>query len=247
MRLRDGRSRRKQNRFLVDGMREVVRAMDSGLVPEEIFVADNDPLPLNELPNEIASRLIQLPPNLFAQLAYGERETGIVGVFPTPVCSLDRLRPVANPIYVVLDRIEKPGNIGAVFRTADAVGATAVLLADCLGDPFNPNAIRASSGAVFSVPSAVASGNEIVAFLKQHNVQILVTRVDATLSHWQCDWNGPVALVIGNEASGIRDAWRTEETTGIRIPMAGIADSLNASITAAICLYEAARIRHSVV
>lgn len=246
IRLRDGRARRKQSRFLIDGAREIERAIECGFIPVEIYYTENHQLEIanwNSNSSLDKTSAFQLTPNLIRSLAYGDRDSDIVAVCNTPHSRLEQLQLPPAPLIVVLDAIEKPGNIGAIFRTADASGADAVVLADCFGDQFNPNAIRASSGTVFSVPAANASVVETIDFLQQHHVRIVATRVDAVQSHWDCDWNGPVALVIGNEANGIGSAWRTSDISGIKIPMAGIADSLNASITAAICLYEAARHR----
>lgn len=246
IRLRDGRARRKQARFLIDGAREIFRAIESGFTPLEIYCGEQHQAAIdswNTIEGLTTTPAFVLSPNLMRPLAYGERDSDVVAVCQTPQLRLEQLKLPVSPLIVVLDAIEKPGNIGAIFRTADASGADAVLLADCAGDQFNPNAIRASSGTVFSVQAANASAADAISFLQQHQVRIVATRVDAADAHWDCDWTGPVALVIGNEAAGIGPAWRTANINGIRIPMAGIADSLNASITAAICLYEAARNR----
>jgi TrmH family RNA methyltransferase len=243
VRLRDSRGRKKQGRFLVDGVRDFSRAVAGGLVPEEIYWDAGHDRPPPECLDRFADRIFSLPTPLMQTLAYGERASELVGVFPRLSRGLDQLTIGDSPLIVVLDGIEKPGNIGAVFRTADAVGADAVLLSDCLSDPCNPNAIRSSCGTVFSIPWAADSAVRIHAFLRQRQIRVHATRVDAELLYSACDWTGGVAMVIGNEAEGINDAWRTPETQGVRIPMLGIADSLNASITAAVCLYEAVRQR----
>lgn len=244
--LREGRARRKQARFLIDGQREIERAIQCQFQPIELYFTSSNRSfiqsiqPLDRLADV---RAYEITDAMMKTLAYGQREDDVVAVCQVPSGSLENLQLLASPLIAVLDNIEKPGNIGAIFRTADAVGADAVLLSDCGGDPFNPNAIRASSGTVFSVPFASDSASNIIEYLVARNIRIVTTRVDAHQSHWDCDWSGGIALVIGSEATGISDAWRKTNMEGIRIPMAGIADSLNASITAAICLYEAARNR----
>lgn len=241
LRLRQGRVRRRERRFLVDGRREISRAAAAGFELCELYV----PAPA-ALPEWLAGRpelLIELPPEMLDQLAYGDRNEGAVAVFRTPELSLDRLPAAPTPLVVVLDRVEKPGNIGAVFRSADAAGATAILLSDCAGDLFNPNLIRASLGTVFSVPAAQAGADDVRRWLRDQGVRIAATRVDAEHTLWDTDWTRPAAIVIGNEAEGLGPDWSGDDMHGVRIPMAGAADSLNASITAAVCLYEALRQR----
>lgn len=241
LRLRQGRVRRRERRFLVDGRREIGRAIAAGFELQELYVATGSPSA--ESLGAVPELLVEVPPSLLDQIAYGDRNEGAVAIFATPEMPLNRLRLPENPLVVVLDRVEKPGNIGAVFRSADAAGANAVLLSDCAGDLFNPNLIRASLGTVFTTPSAEATATEVRQWLQTRNVRMIATRVDATATLWQTDWRGPAAIVIGSEATGLGDEWSGEGIVGVRIPMAGVADSLNASVTAAICLFEAARQR----
>lgn len=240
-RLRQGRVRRREGRFLVDGRREIGRAIAAGFELQELYVATGSPSA--ESLGAVPEILIEVPLPLLDQIAYGDRNEGAVAVFTTPALTLDRLRLPENPLVVVLDQVEKPGNIGAVFRSADAAGASAVLLSDCAGDLFNPNLIRASLGTVFTTPAAQATAAEVRHWLQDHQLRMLATRVDATATLWETDWRGPAAIVIGSEATGLGEAWSGEGIVGVRVPMAGVADSLNASVTAAICLFEAARQR----
>jgi TrmH family RNA methyltransferase len=143
----------------------------------------------------------------------------------------------------VLSGVEKPGNIGAVLRTADAAGVSAVILADPRTDPFNPNAIRASLGTIFSVPVATATVAETLAWLREKQCRILTTRVDARLTYSEADYRGPTAIVLGSEAEGLSDGWSGADDVPVRVPMLGIADSLNVSATAAVLFYEAVRQR----
>ncbi len=256
LRLRDGRARRKSGLFLVDGVREIQRALAANISLAELFISDQlaaVPFLQSLLPS--AATVITVPPEMLRELQYGERDEGAVAVFATPDRSLQQLSLPECPLVVVLDQMEKPGNIGAIFRSADAAGADAVILSEPLGDMFNPNAIRASAGTLFHLPSASASRIEVQQWLKDHHIRPVVTHLRATKSHWDCDWKGGVAMVLGNEAVGLGEEWGRHEShipnnlpandvlEAIKIPMSGIADSLNASVTAAICLFEAVRQR----
>jgi TrmH family RNA methyltransferase len=144
---------------------------------------------------------------------------------------------------VVLDQLEKPGNLGAILRTADAAGVDAVLVADGAGDLYHPNVIRASCGALFALPVGIGSATNVRPWLEANRIRCIATRVDSSMDLWQQDWTGGVALVIGNEAEGLSTAWRESHISPVRIPMAGLVDSLNASVAAAVCLFEAVRQR----
>ncbi|WP_164102513.1 TrmH family RNA methyltransferase [Candidatus Laterigemmans baculatus] len=242
VRLRQGRVRRREGRFLVDGRREISRAIAAGYELLELYVTTDSPSA--ESLGAIPQLWIELPPSMLDQLAYGDRNEGAVAVFAARHRTLDQLRLPENPLLVVLDRVEKPGNIGAVFRSADAAGASAVLLSDCAGDLFNPNLIRASLGTAFTTPAAQATAAEVRHWLHARGVRMLATRVDAPATLWETDWRAPAAIVIGSEAEGLGPEWAGEGISGVRIPMAGVADSLNASVTAALCLFEATRQRN---
>ncbi|MEX0824921.1 MAG: TrmH family RNA methyltransferase [Pirellulaceae bacterium] len=251
VRLRNGRHRRRRQQFLVDGAREMGRAIDSGLTVLELFVSETA-LASGKTDRQSAAtaRLISraeksgsltcLADPVFAKLCFGDRNEGLVGRFATPDRSLQRLALPAEPLVVVLDSLEKPGNIGAVFRTADAAGVDAVLCAEMVGDLFNPNLIRASLGTVFAMPSAIAPRPEIQQWLRSRSIRPLAARVEAGNPLWESQLTGPLALVLGTEAEGLDASWNC---AGIRVPMAGIADSLNVSVTAAVLIFEAMRQR----
>lgn len=261
IRLREGRIRRKLGLFLVDGVREIQRAIASGFTLSELFLPSDqdidarlhedfpdlaaDPIVLaGELP---AWTINLLPPQLLEKLAYGERNENALGVFQIPLRRLGDLVVPAKPLVIVLDRLEKPGNIGAIFRSADAAGVDGVILSDSPGDVFNPNCIRASAGTIFKVPFASDSATKVREWLLQHQLVPVTTRPEAESVHWDCDWTRGLALVIGNEANGLGPGWSDLDCEAIRVPMCGIADSLNASVTAAICLFEAIRQRRMLV
>lgn len=246
MHLRDGRYRRQQEQFVIDGNREIERAIAAGIEIETLFCRDPDDgdqlvLPLQDaLPPQ---KIVQLEKSLHARLAYGERHEGLIALAKTPARSLDMIQLPNAPLVLLLDRLEKPGNIGAILRSADAAGVDAILLVDCLTDLFNPNVIRASSGTVFSRRIAVTNYEQANVWIRNKQLKIVATRVEATVPYWQNDYCQPTALLVGNEASGLQERWADHDVQAVHIPMQGIADSLNASVTLAICLFEAVRQR----
>ena len=147
------------------------------------------------------------------------------------------------PLIVVLESVEKPGNLGAILRSADAARADAVIICDPLTDLYNPNLIRASIGAVFTVPTVAASSREVISYLQAHHIQILTAQLQDSSLYYDCDMRGGTALVMGTESTGLSEEWRRAATAHIRIPMLGRLDSLNVSVSAAILLFEAVRQR----
>ncbi|MEO5966079.1 MAG: TrmH family RNA methyltransferase, partial [Candidatus Limnocylindrales bacterium] len=168
---------------------------------------------------------------------------GLVATVRIPDRSLGRLSLPADALVVVLEGVEKPGNLGAVLRSADAAGADAVIAADPRTDLDNPNAIRASLGTLFSMPAAAGTSAEVRALLDRTGMTILAARVGADRAYTDVDLRGPVALVLGSEADGLTAAWDGDGIIAVALPMLGIADSLNVSVTAAVLLYEARRQR----
>jgi RNA methyltransferase, TrmH family len=183
----------------------------------------------------------------FTKIAFGDRADGIVAVIRIPSLLLDGLTLPAEPLIVVVEGVEKPGNLGAVLRSADGAGADALLVASPRTDLMNPNAIRASAGTIFSVPIAAAPTPEVIDRLRRGDIRIVAARVDADSLYTDADLTGPLALVFGSEADGLTDAWRADGIAAVRLPMHGVADSLNVSVSAAIVLYEARRQRDAPV
>ncbi len=248
-RLRDRRERDRRGLTLVDGAREVGRAVAAGVEVQEAFVC---PALVRSADAKQAVRALEtlgrpvwtVSEPAFAKVAFGDRSDGVVAVVHPPASDLAGLALPANPLVVVLERVEKPGNLGAILRSADGAGADAVIVADPGTDLYNPNAIRASLGTIFSVPVAAAAADEVRAFLRHHEILVVAARLEAAEPPWHADLRGPVAIVLGSEATGLEGEWaRDPSTVGVRIPMHGIADSLNVSVAAAILLYEARRQR----
>ena len=246
--LRDRRERIAAGRTLVDGAREIGRAITANAPLEEAFASpalvrtDEAKATLRAL-IEAGVPVTRVSERAFERLAFGDRSDGIVAVAPIPTTHLSDLVLPSDPLVVVLESLEKPGNLGAVLRTADGAGASAVVVADARTDPWNPNAIRASLGTIFSVPLAAAATHATLDWLRAAGLRVVAARVDATRTYTEADLSGPLAIVFGAEAEGLSSAWSGSEVETVGIPMRGIADSLNVSAAAAVLVYEARRQR----
>ena len=218
--------------------------------------SDDGPLPLTmprvaRFPGAVATtasqesraKCFEVSKEVYSKISYREGTEGIIAEVRTPERKLEDLVLPERPLVVVLERVEKPGNLGAVLRSADAAGADAVLVCDPLTDLWNPNLIRASVGAVFTVPCVACSSEAAIAFLKAHGIRILTAQLQDSSLYYDCDMTVGTALVMGTEATGLTDAWRAAADAHIRIPMLGRLDSLNVSVSAAILLFEAVRQR----
>ena len=246
--LREARERRATGRILVDGGREIGRALTAGVRPVELWLAPDrvrDPEAADALARARALEIpmIEVTPELLARLAFGDRDDGLVLVAAAPSVALLDLRLPAAPLIGVLEAIEKPGNLGAILRTADGAGLDALIVADPRCDPWNPNAIRASMGTVFSMPLAVAGADEVLGWLRAAEVRVVAARVDGSVPYTEADLTGSVAIALGAEAEGLSAAWSGPDIDAVHIPMHGIADSLNVSASAAVLFYEARRQR----
>jgi TrmH family RNA methyltransferase len=178
---------------------------------------------------------------VFQKIGYGDHPDGLLALAPQPHLSLHHLRPTDVPLYLLTEGLEKPGNLGAIFRTADAAGVSGVIVCDNQLDLWNPNVIRASQGTCFTVPVAIASAAEARQWLDSQTIQLLAASPTASQLYTQADLRRPTALIVGAEHAGLSPVWR--HSVGIRIPMAGQADSLNVAQAAAILLFEAVRQR----
>ncbi len=248
IRLRDRRQRRKTGLILIDGARELARALAAGVTLEDVFVCPQlcrnaeSLAVLKALPASGAQR-IDVNESVFAKLAYGQRTEGLLGVGKVPCRRLQEISLPASALVAVLEGVEKPGNVGAVLRSADGAGVSALLLADALADFYNPNVIRASLGTVFSFPVAAADPAATLAWLREQGLQILAARVEGSVRYTEVDFRRPTAIVLGSEARGLTALWSGDDIRAIGLPMCGIADSLNVSAAAAVLFYEALRQR----
>lgn len=248
LRLREGRQRRKQGRFLIDGLREIQRAVTADINLIEVYFCEercrqSQRAALDSMWDGFKSEPIEVSPEVFEKLAFGDRAEGIIAVAETPEWKLDGLDLPETPLVAVIVGIEKPGNVGAVLRSADAAGVDAVIVVDGGTDLFNPNTIRASLGTIFTQPVREATTEETLAWLRRHELAIFAARVDGSVPYTEVDYRRSAAIVLGSEAKGLDEAWLGEDVTAVALPMRGQADSLNISATAAVLFYEALRQR----
>ena len=241
MKLREGKYQRRIGKFLIDGFRELDRAVQAGIRLLEVFTVH----PSVFYPNVVVQQVTE---SVMQKIAFGDRNDGIVAVAEKPVQSFDmfetRIGQKSSPLLAVLERVEKPGNLGAVFRSADAAGIDGIMIADSLVDPFHSNSIRSSMGTVFSMPTVSDSSAVFCRWLKEQKFQIVAAWCHGnTRSYTAIDFCQPTAIVLGSEAEGLTDIWSGEGIAAITLPMSGIADSLNVSVAAGILFYEARRQR----
>lgn len=190
-------------------------------------------------------RIFEVSKEIYEKIAYRESTEGVIAEVRTRDLKLEDLQLGQNPLIMVLESVEKPGNLGAVLRSADASGVTAVLVCDPKTDLYNPNLIRASIGAIFTVPCVACSSEGAIKFLKDNNIQILTAQLQDSSLYYDCDMKRGTAIVMGTEATGLTAIWRKAADAHIRIPMLGRLDSLNVSVSAAILLYESVRQRNN--
>lgn len=244
--LRERRGRETQQRIIIDGAREILRAAQAGVQFLELFVcpdlcqSDDMKSVLAKL-NNTNVEVIEVSPSVLEKLSFGERNEGIVATAHPPQIELDDIQLEDDSLIAVIEQIEKPGNLGAILRTADAAGVSAVISADPVCDVFNPNVIRASLGAVFTVPTVKSTAQSSIAWLRANNVTTYAARVEGSMSYTDVDYRGRVAIVLGSEAKGLSDHWPVNQVTPISLPMLGAIDSLNVSAAAAVLFYEAHR------
>ncbi|TWU37291.1 TrmH family RNA methyltransferase [Novipirellula artificiosorum] len=246
IRLRSNRTRRREKRLLVDGWRETRQAIDAGLELIGWFTCESTDSSVGaDLPTSTRHLVSH---SVMEKIAFGQSARGIVAEFSEPIRSLETLDLSENALVLVLDCLEKPGNIGAVFRSADAAGVEAVVLCGDGSDLYNPNAIRNSLGTVFRIPSATGSEKEVQHFLVSRGIRTIAARVESSQPLWHADLSGPLAIIMGSESKGLGDRWQSvagQPIPGVRVPMFGEVDSLNVSVSAAVMLYEARRQRES--
>lgn len=237
--LQKSSERRESALFTVEGVREISHCIEAGYKQDCIFFCP-DIVSEETLPQ---CRHFALSAGLYAKAAYREGTEGAIGVFQAIEHPLSSLHLKDNPLIAVLESVEKPGNLGAVLRTCDAAGADALIICDPRTDLYNPNLIRASIGAVFTVPTAVCTTAQAITFLKSKGIRILTAQLQDSSLYYDCPMTKGTAIVMGTEATGLSDKWRQAADAHIRIPMLGKLDSLNVSVSAAILLYEAVRQR----
>jgi RNA methyltransferase, TrmH family len=244
VKLRQRRARDRQHLMLIDGARALRLALHNAFPVTTIYVADDVAHAYADLLQRarVAGVALQeVSAAVFHKIGYGDNPDGILGVAAQPRVELAALPARGLPLYVVTEGLEKPGNLGAILRSADAAGVTGLIVCDSQTDIWNPNVIRASQGAFCTVPIASASAPEVLDWLRQRHIQILVATPSASQGYTEIDLRLPSALIMGAEHTGVSPIWHNERP--IRIPMAGQVDSLNVAQAAAVLLFEAVRQR----
>ena len=247
-RLRDARHRKRQQRILIDGVRELSRAMAAGVRMIEVFVCEElcqgpDAQRLLAALGGCGGEILPVSRPVFEKLAFGDRAEGVLGVAEMPRRIARHLALPENPLVAVLEGVEKPGNVGAVLRSADGAGVSALIVADAapiciIPTPSAPAWARSSPSRSCEAPAA-----ETLAWLRQRGLRIFAARLDGSVAYTAADYRGPAALVLGSEAAGLSPLWSAADVTAVRLPMLGAADSLNVSAAAAVLFYEARRQR----
>ena len=234
--------RRRTGLFVVEGQQELQHCIRAGYEVDTVFWCP-ELCPAVLPPEAGAARCFQVSPDVYAKVAYRGSTEGVIAEVHQRTLELDDLQLGEHPLIVVLESVEKPGNLGAVLRSADASGVDAVVVCDPLTDLYNPNLIRSSVGAAFTVPCVACRSDECIAFLKQRGIKILTAQLQDSHLYYDTDMTVGTAIVMGTEHDGLTDQWRQAADAHIRIPMLGQIDSLNVSVSAAILMFEAVRQR----
>lgn len=230
--------------FVVEGKRELWHCINAGFQIHAIFYCPAIAGSNEDMLAKANCPIYEVSKDIYNKIAYRGGTEGVIAEVKNRSLSLKDLKLKEHPLIVILESVEKPGNLGAVLRSADASGADAVIVCDPLTDLYNPNLIRSSIGAIFSVPCIAVSSEECIQFLKEKQIQILTAQLQDSKLYYDINMKQATAIVMGTESSGLTDVWRKAADAHIRIPMLGHLDSLNVSVSAAILLYEAVRQRN---
>lgn len=244
--LSKSKERKEQNLFVIEGARELSLALSAGYQIESVFVC-RDLFFKSDYPHVLDSisdnKLFEVSMAIFEKVAYREGSDGLLALARPMKHDLAGLKLSANPFVIILEAVEKPGNLGAILRTADAAQADAVIVCDPATDLYNPNAIRSSVGCLFTVPTAVCSSQEALAFLRESHIKSFAAELQASSWYQDADFTLPSAIIMGTEADGLTRFWLDNADARIKIPMRGKIDSLNVSVSTAILTFEAMRQR----
>ncbi len=247
--LRDKKSvRDEKGKFLVEGYRELLRAVDAGVRIEALFFCESLFLGSNEKAliqriKERGAKLYLCTAPVFHKLSYRDRPDGLLAMAAQMDWTLEKIPLKANPLLVIAEAIEKPGNLGTILRSSDAAGVDALIVCDRCTDIHNPNVVRASVGTLFTIPVVEASGEETFRWLKEKGISIAAATPHAKKLFTEVDMSGPLAIAVGTEQLGLSELWMKEADLQVRIPMLGVADSLNVATATTLLLYEALRQR----
>jgi TrmH family RNA methyltransferase len=248
--LRQRSDRDERGEMIIEGYREIKRALDNRHNPKalftcpELFMGTNEPA-LIERCRAAGADLLECTRPVFEKMSYRDRPEGLLAVAPQVRRTLAELTLPPNPLLVVAEAIEKPGNLGTILRSADATGVNAVIICDRCTDINNPNVVRASTGTLFAIPVIEASTDEVLAWLRAHHIQILAATPHTEHEYYQVDLKKGTAIVVGTEQYGLTEKWMNSADLKVKIPMLGQADSLNVAAATTILLYEAVRQRQT--
>ena len=239
------KARKASGTFLIEGLREIELALKGNFILEYILFLP-ELISENEIKKLIINntQIIEISRDVYAKLAYRDSTEGIIGVAKTKNLLLSDLILPKNALILVVEAIEKPGNLGAMLRTADAANVDAVIITDSKSDLYNPNTVRSSVGCVFTNQIATTSSANAISFLKENNFQIFCATLQNSTPYYLQNFQSATALVVGSEALGLSQEWRSNATQNIIIPMEGQIDSMNVSVAAAILIFEAKRQRN---
>ena len=240
--------RDKQGTFLIEGYRPITRALAAGFKFSELyycpewFLGENESKVLKTA-QKAKTELVKIGKEAFTKITYRERPEGLLAVGKQWHTKLTNLKLSDNPFVIVVEAIEKPGNLGTILRSADATGAEAVIVCDAVTDLFNPNVVRASTGVMFTTPTVITDSKSTIDFLRSHDIKSLAATPAAKKLYTDVDLTGAIAIVMGSEQFGLSDFWLKNCDLPVRLPMAGIADSLNVSAATVAIAYEVVRQR----
>ena len=246
--LRERRDRDREQLFLIEGYRELRRALDNRFPVRELFICpelfqgENEPALISAF-RDSGTSIVSTSPEVFGRLAYRDRPEGLLGIAPQVHRALEEIPLGDCALLLIAVAIEKPGNLGTILRSADATGVTGIVICDRCTDLFNPNVVRASTGTLFSLPIAEANTADTLAWLRRHRIRTLAATPHTEVSYTDVDMTVPLAVVVGCEMVGLSADWLAGAELKVRIPMLGQADSLNVATATTILLYEAVRQR----
>jgi len=243
--VKDGRDRQRAGIIVVDGQREIEEAIRLSWEIEEFFYCPdfNKNEEIISIIKSNSKRNFQVSKKVFEKISYKKNPDGCLAVLKSKFFKLEDIKLKKNPLILILESVEKPGNLGAIIRTAYVAGVDLLILNDQKTDIYSPNVIRSSTGFIFSMPLVLSSVSETFSWLKKNNLDIFITTLKGSKSHFEVDFTGPSAIVFGTESFGISDSWQKNKVKNIRIPMIEGVDSLNVSVSAGIIVYEALRQR----
>lgn len=249
VRLRERRERDKTQTFLIEGYRELLRAIDGShpitdlFICPDLFLGTNEETLIDRLLSS-GAKLFTCTEQVFRKMSYRDRPDGLLAIAPQQQKTLSDLSVKDNSLFIIAEAIEKPGNLGTILRTSDAVGIDGCIVCDRCTDIHNPNVVRASVGTLFTVPVVEAEGEETLQWLRTNKIKVLAATPAADALFTDTDMTGPLAIAVGTEQLGLSERWMNEADLQVKIPMHGVADSLNVAMATTLLLYEALRQRH---